>query len=113
MVIPMSDELPNGIPAVLEYLAVKAAGYDNRLQSPEIAKLKADLMNVTLRWTGVPLDAIAAECHALGMRDEDVATIAYWVKRRQDGHRLVPNRFYADYAWPAPALRPQPQSRNW
>lgn len=45
----MTDELPQGISEILEYLAAMARGYDNHLKWNELAKLKADLMNVSHR----------------------------------------------------------------
>jgi hypothetical protein len=49
----VSNDLPNGISQILQYLAQMARGYDNRLKWNEVAKLKADLMNVRDRWLGV------------------------------------------------------------
>lgn len=92
----MSADLPNGIPEILQYLAERARGYDNHLKWNEVAKLKADLMNVPARWRGVPVSEIAARCRALGMRDEDVAEIADLIKRAQEGRRLVPQKTYRD-----------------
>ena len=71
----MSDDLPNGIPEILEYLARTARGHDNHLKSNEVAKLKADLMNVRSRWLEVSVSEIADRCRALGMGDGDVATV--------------------------------------
>jgi hypothetical protein len=93
----VSDDLPNGIPEILQYLAQMARGYDNHLKWNEVAKLKADLMNVRDRWLGVPGSVIADRCRALGMRDEDVTQIASLVTRAQEGRRLVPQKSYRDY----------------
>ena len=79
----MSDDLPNGIPEILQYLAQMARGYDNHLKWNEVAKLKADLMNVPTRWLEVSVSEIADRCRTLGMRDEDVATVVDLVKRAQ------------------------------
>lgn len=56
---PVSDDLPNGIPEILSYLAQMARGYNNHLKWNEVAKLKGDLMNVPSRWRGVSASAIA------------------------------------------------------
>ena len=87
-------KLPNGIDGILEYLAEMAAGYGNHLKWNEVAKLKADLMNVRHRWIGVPLEAISKRCLALGMRQEDVDEIKDLVGKAQAGRRLVPQRSY-------------------
>ena len=79
----MSDDLPNGIPDILEYLARTARGHDNHLKSNEVAKLKADLMNVRSRWLEVSVSEIADRCRALGMGDGDVATVTDLVRRTQ------------------------------
>ena len=62
----MSDDLPNGIPEILQHLAQTARGYGNHLKWNEVAKLKADLMNVRARWLGVSVSEIADCCRALG-----------------------------------------------
>src|SRR6266446_7733765 len=55
----VSNDLPHGIPEILQYLAQMARGYDNYLRWNEVAKLKADLMNVRARWLGVSVSEIA------------------------------------------------------
>jgi hypothetical protein len=61
-------ELPNGIDGILEYLAEMASGYGNHLKWNEVAKLKADLMNVRHRWLGV---SVSVGFRAVpGVRDE-------------------------------------------
>ena len=100
----MSDDLPNGIPEILQYLAQMARGYGNHLKWNEVAKLKADLMNVRARWLGVSVSEIAGRCRALGMRDEDVAEVADLVKKAQEGRRLVPQRTYRDFRFNPPAV---------
>ena len=98
----MSDDLPHGIPEILQYLAQMARGYDNHLKWNEVAKLKADLMNARARWLGVPMSEIAERCRTLGMRDEDVAEEADLVKRAQEGRRRVPEKTYRDYRFNQP-----------
>jgi hypothetical protein len=100
------DDLPHGIPEILQYLAQMARGYDNHLKWNKVAKLKADLMNVRARWLGVPVSEIAERCRTLGMRAEDVAEVADLVKRAQDGRRLVPEKTYRDYHFNQPVDQP-------
>ena len=52
----MPADRPNGISEILEFLAAMASGYDNHLKWNEVAKLKADLMNVRHRWVGLSVD---------------------------------------------------------
>jgi hypothetical protein len=110
----VSDNLPNGIPEILQYLAQRARGYDNHLQWNEVAKLKADLMNARARWVGVPVSRVANYCRTLGMRAEDVTEIAALVKEAQDGHRLVPPKAYRAYRFNQPVDEPTTtSSREW
>jgi hypothetical protein len=85
-----------------QYLAQMARGYDNRLKWNEVAKLKADLMNVRVRWLGVSVAEIAERCRTLGMREEDVAEVASLVKKAQEGRRLVPQKTYRDFRFNPP-----------
>jgi len=100
----VSDDLPNGIPEILQHLAQTARGYGNHLKWNEVAKLKADLMNVRARWLGVSVSEIADCCRALGMRDEDVSEVTDLVKKAQEGRRLVPQRTYRDFRFNPPAV---------
>jgi hypothetical protein len=90
-------ELPNGIGQILEHLADMAAGYGNHLKWNEVAKLKADLMNVRHRWAGVPIDIITARCLELGMRPDDVDDIKDLLVKAQSGRRLIPQKSYRDF----------------
>jgi hypothetical protein len=96
------DDLPQGISEILQYLAQMARGYDNHLKWNEVAKLKADLMNVRTRWLGVSVAQIAGHCRALGMREEDVTIVASLVKKAQEGRRLVPQKTYRDFRFNQP-----------
>jgi hypothetical protein len=110
----VSDDLPRGISEILQYLAQMARGYGNHLKWNEVAKLKADFMNVHARWLGVPASEIAERCRALGMRDEDVAEVADLVKRAKEGRRLVPEKTYRDYRFNQPVDWPTTvTSRQW
>jgi hypothetical protein len=91
------DKLPNGIDGILEYLGEMAAGYRNHPKWNEVAMLKADLMNVRQRWTGVSVQQIADRCLELGMRAEDVREIKQLVTKAQAGARLVPQKSYRDH----------------
>lgn len=93
----MSNGLPQDGDQILEYLAMMARGYGNRLKWNEEAKLKADLMNVSARWRGVPVSEITARCRVLGMRAEDIALVADLVTKAQAGRRLVPQRSYRGF----------------
>jgi hypothetical protein len=90
----VSNGLPPGISEILQHLAQSARGYGNRLKWNEVAKLKADLMNVPARWRGVSVTEIANGCRVLGMREEDVVVIADLVRKAQEGRRLVPQETY-------------------
>jgi len=92
----MADELPADIVKILEFLASMARGYNNHLKWNEEARLKADLMHNRRFWLGFPVNAVAAKCTELGMRQEDVDLIADLVRRAQAGRRLVPQRSYRD-----------------
>lgn len=93
----VSNGLTRDVDEILQYLAMKAQGYDNHLKWNEEAKLKADLMNMKSRWRGVPVSEISARCRALGMREEDVTLISGLVTKAQAGRRLVPQSSYRDF----------------
>ena len=110
----MSNELPNGISEILRYLALSARGYDNRLKWNEVAKLKADVMNVRARWMGFLLSEIADCCRTLRMRDEDVAVVATLVKKALEGRRLVPQKTYRGHRFDQPLDEPSTvTSQQW
>jgi hypothetical protein len=102
----VSRNLPNGIPEILQYLAQMARGYDNHLKWNEVAKLKADLMNIPARWRGVSVSEIADYCRTLGMRDEDVTEVADLVGKAQAGRRLIPQKAYRDFRFNQPVAQP-------
>jgi len=93
----MSEELPSDIREILEFLAMKARGYENRLKWNEVACLKADLMRNRRYWMGFSPDTVRIKARALGMRAEDAQLIAGLVDKAQAGRRLVPQRSYADF----------------
>ena len=85
---PAVDPLPEDVDAILELIAAMAAGYSSGLKWNEEDKLKADMMNRPERWVPVTVEQIRARCHALGMRGEDVDTIAGYLQRRKEGRRF-------------------------
>jgi hypothetical protein len=91
--------------------ATRASGYDNHLKWHEVAKLKADLMNVRHRWVGVSVDSTGARCLELGLRTEDVREIVGLVAKAQAGRRLVPQA-YRDFHFQQPVDPPR-SSRDW
>lgn len=82
------EPLPNGVDAILESVAAWAAGYDSGLKWNEEDKLKADMMNRPDRWLPITVEQVRAKCRALGMRADDVDTIAGFLRRRKEGGRF-------------------------
>lgn len=82
------ETLPNGVDAILESVAAWAAGYDSGLKWNEEDKLKADMMNRPDRWLPISVEQVRAKCRALGMRADDVDTIAGFLQRRKEGGRF-------------------------
>lgn len=82
------EPLPNGVDRILEYIAGMAAGYSPGLKWNEEDKLKADMMNRPERWASITVDQVRAKCRALGMRGDDVDTIAGFLQRRKEGRRF-------------------------
>lgn len=80
--------LPNGVDAILEYVAAMAAGYATGLKWDEEDKLKADMMNRPERWDSISVEQVRAKCRQLEMRAADVDTIAGYLQRRKDGRRF-------------------------
>ena len=90
------------------------AGYDNHLKWNEVAKLKADLMNVRARWLGVPMEEIGDRCRQLGMRAEDVAEVTYLIRKAQEGRRYVPQQSYRSFRFMFPLDQPKTvASKRW
>ncbi|WP_051668086.1 MULTISPECIES: hypothetical protein [unclassified Microbacterium] len=91
------DPLPNGVGEIIDYLAMMARGYANRLKWNEQEKLKADLMNVPERWVVITPEKLRARAVWAGMRSEDADLIADYLRRRKQGRRLMPKAGYRDY----------------
>lgn len=85
---PVSAPLPNGIDAILDHIAAMAAGYSSGLKWNEEDKLKADMMNRPDRWAPITVDQVRSKCRELGMRANDVDTIAGFLQRRKEGRRF-------------------------
>ncbi len=92
-----SERLPNGVEEILENIALWAAGYSNGLKWDEEDKLKADMMNRPQRWSSVTVDQVRAKCRELGMRPNDVDTVANLLQRRKDGHSFRVTSSYRDF----------------
>lgn len=97
-----ANELPPSVASIIEYLAGMAKGYENYLKWNEQAMFKADLMNVRHRWMKVDLAAFRAKCLSEGMRNEDTVELVDWLRRAQQGRRLVPERSYRDFQFRPP-----------
>lgn len=82
------EPLPNGIDGILEHVAGIAAGYSSGLKWNEVDKLKADMMNRPKQWASVTVDQVRAKCKQLGMRPNDVDTVAGLLQRRKEGRRF-------------------------
>lgn len=94
---PALDALPNGVDAILEYVAGMAADYSSGLKWDEEDKLRADMMNRPDRWVPVTVEQVRAKCHQLGMRGEDVDTISGYLQRRKEGRRFNVRSSYRDF----------------
>jgi hypothetical protein len=92
-----SEPLPNGVEEILEYVAHMAAGYSSGLKWNEEDKLRADMMNRPERWAPITVEQVRAKCRELGMRPNDVDTIAGFLQRRKDGRRFNVRSSYKDF----------------
>ncbi|MFJ3391597.1 hypothetical protein [Leifsonia aquatica] len=101
--VPASDQqdalepLPNGVDGILEHIARMAAGYSSGLKWNEEDKLKADMMNRPARWVPIIVDQVRARCRELGMRPNDVDTVAGLLQRRKDGRRFSVRSSYRTF----------------
>jgi len=86
--VPDLEPLPNGVDGILEHVAGMAAGYSTGLKWNEVDMLKADMMNRPDRWAPVTVEQVRAKCRVLGMRGDDVDTIADLVQRRKNRRRF-------------------------
>lgn len=109
----MSDDICE----IFEILRTRIDGY-GYLKWNEVAMMKADMMNVRRRWMGVDPKAFQAKCIDVGMTTKEAAEMVDYLKRTQDGRRLVPDRSYRDFRFepepPPPAPTPMgTTSREW
>lgn len=86
--LPATEQLPNGVDGILEHVAIMAAGYSSGLKWNEEDKLKADMMNRPERWEPITVEQVRAKCRELGMRPNDIDTIARFLQRRKEGRRF-------------------------
>lgn len=91
------DPLPNGVDGILEYVAGMAAGYSSGLKWNEEDMLKADMMNRPERWVPITVEQVRTKCRQLGMRPNDVDTVAGFLQRRKDGRRFNVRSSYRDF----------------
>lgn len=84
----VSEPLPNGVEVILEHIAAWAAGYSTGLKWNEEDRGKAGMMNRPERWVPITVEQVRTKCRALGMRSDDVDTIAGFKQRRKEGWRL-------------------------
>lgn len=91
------ERLPNGVDEILEYVAGMAAGYSSGLKWNEEDKLKADMMNRPERWVPITVEQVRAKCRELGMRPNDVDTVAGFLQRRKEGRRFNVRSNYRDF----------------
>lgn len=96
----MSTELPPDVNEIIAHIAHWAAGYSSGLKWNEVAKLKADMMNVPERWVPVTVDALRSRCVAAGLSTEDSDTVADLLSKRKAGRRLVPQASYRAHRFP-------------
>jgi hypothetical protein len=95
--IGASAPLPNGVDGILEHIASMAAGYSSGLKWNEEDMLKADMMNCPNRWVPITVEQVRAKCRELGMRPNDIDTIAGYLQRRKDGRRFNVRSSYRDF----------------
>lgn len=55
------------------------------------------MMNRPERWASITVEQVRAKCRALGMRPNDVDTIAGFLQRRKDGRRFNVRGSYRDF----------------
>ncbi|WP_062078804.1 hypothetical protein [Demequina globuliformis] len=91
------DQLPNGVDQILEHVALIAAGYSSGLKWNEEEMLKSDMMMRSDRWGPITVDQLRAKCRGLGMRPNDVDTVAGLLQRRKDGHRFTVQSTYRGF----------------
>ncbi|MDO4055141.1 hypothetical protein [Clavibacter michiganensis] len=92
-------DLPDDVDAILQSVAGWSAGNSSGLKWNEEDKLKADMMNRPTRWQGVTVEQLRARCRELGMKPNDIDTIAGFMQRRKDGRRFNVRSTYRGFHW--------------
>lgn len=82
------EPLPNGVEGILEHIARMATGYSSGLKWNEEDQLKADMMNRPDRWVPITVEQMRVKCRELGMRPNDIDTVAGYLQRRKEGRRF-------------------------
>ncbi len=93
----VNSQLPVDVEEIMDYIgeAAKMSGY---LKWNEEAKLKADMMNVRHRWVSrVSEEALRRKCRAVDLTDEETTKILEYLRKTQEGRRLVPHRAYRTF----------------
>lgn len=103
------DELPEDVDGIFEYLRVRIEGY-GYLKWNEIDMMKADMMNVRHRWTLIDRAAFRRKCIDVGMTRKETDEMCDYLKRTQEGRRLVPGS-YKDFRF-RPDPEPKPMRRT-
>lgn len=91
--------LPDDVDTILKSVAGWSAGYSSGLKWNEEDKLKADMMNRPTRWRTVTVQQLRARCRELGMKPNDIDTIADYLQRRKDGRRFNVRSTFRDFHW--------------
>ncbi|MDI1463359.1 hypothetical protein QEZ54_20460 [Catellatospora sp. KI3] len=93
----MAEGLPNDVDEIIDLIARWAAGYSTGLKWNEVAKLKADMMNVPSRWRNVTTASLRTKCLSAGLSVDDTEIIVELLRKRQAGRRLRPTAGYRDF----------------
>lgn len=115
----MSERLPGGVDEIIDYIARYAAGYSTGLKWNEVAKLKADMMNVPERWRPITVEALRSKCLSAGLSAKDTETVVDLLRTRQAGRRLVPAASYRTFRFQqepdasTPLSPPARAGREW
>ncbi|NEW42499.1 hypothetical protein [Nocardia cyriacigeorgica] len=90
-----TTDIPGDIAKIMNNIGGKARSY-GYLKWNEQAMLKADMMNVPERWVSRRISPGQLELRAIdvGLTAEEAAELADWLRRRQQGRRLVPHAQY-------------------
>jgi len=90
-------QLPNGVSAIVEYVARMAEGYSSGLKWNEEHKLKADMMNMPARWVAIEPDVLRQACVEAGMSAADASTVSGFLRTRKQGGRFSVRSGYKSF----------------